>query len=345
MNQPPSQPSQSEPESTPAKESAARTEAAVVLVCDHRGEGTLAALAGLPAAGYQLERSTHLRESLERIAKIHPTVIVIDPLAQGGGVELGAIEKARSGERLPPVLVVADPGDPAPSLAAGRALERGSWDLVHRGAPPEEFLMRVQNLQQVASRLVEMEVWRHRAAHDDRTDLLRPHSFQERMREHISAAQRHKLDMALLLIDLDHFGKVNKLHDHTVGDLIIARVGSVIRNALRTEDVAGRIGGDEFAVLLPYTKKVDAAHVVQRLLDGIKELSGRLPGAKGDIEVSASIGFETFNGTDLEEAQTTLRLNSEAALRRAKGLGGNRGVYFRGADVGRASGLADKDQP
>lgn len=315
-----------------------------MLVCDHRGEGTLASVASLTAAGYLVQRSSHLRQTLERISQARPAVIVIDPLSQGGSVELGAIEKARLTDPLTPVLVVADAGDPAPSMLCGRALERGSWDLVHRSAPPEEFLMRVQRLQQNATRLAEMESLRHRAAHDDRTDLLRPHSFEERLREHFSAAHRHKLDLALMLIDLDHFGKVNKLHDHTVGDLIIARVGSVIRNALRTEDVAGRLGGDEFAVLLPYTKKVDAAHVVQRLLDEIKELSGRLPGAKGDIEVSASIGFETFSGNDLDDAKS-LRLHAEEALRHAKARGGNQGVYFRSLDSGRASGIADKDQP
>ena len=295
-------------------------------------------------AGYVVQRSSHLRQTLERISETPPAVIVIDPLSRGGGVELGAIESVRSQGRLTPVLVVADSGDPAPSELCGRALERGSWDLVHRGAPPEEFLMRIQRLQQLAARFAEMELLRHRAAHDDRTDLLRPYAFQERLREHASAAQRHKLDLALMLIDLDHFGKVNKLHDHTVGDLIIARVGNVIRGALRTEDVAGRLGGDEFAVLLPYTKKVDAAHVIQRLLDEIKGLSGRLPGAKSDIEVSASIGFETYNGTDLDGAHT-LRLHAEDALRQAKAHGGNKGVYYRSLESVRGSGLADKDQP
>ncbi|HUR29179.1 MAG TPA: diguanylate cyclase, partial [Planctomycetota bacterium] len=267
----------------------------------------MSSTSALSSAGFQVEVSSSLRQTLERIPLFHPAVIVVDPLSHGGVVELGALERARDGSPLTPVLVIADAGDPSPSVLCGRALERGSWDLVHRGASPEEFLMRVQRLQQQASRQAEMELLRHRAAHDDRTDLLRPQAFQDRLREHVSAAQRHKLDLALLLVDLDHFGRVNKQHDHTVGDLIIARVGSVIRNALRTEDVAGRLGGDEFAVLLPYTKKVDAAHVVQRLLDEIKALSGRLPGAKGDIDVSASIGFETYSGSDLEDAHTALR--------------------------------------
>jgi diguanylate cyclase (GGDEF)-like protein len=119
-----------------------------------------------------------------------------------------------------------------------------------------------------------MSELRHRASHDDRTDLLRPQAFQARLVEHFSAAQRHKLELALVLLDMDKFGAVNKRHDHTVGDLLIARVGEVIRRNLRTEDVAGRLGGDEFAVLLPYTGKINAARVVNRLRVEIAKLSG-----------------------------------------------------------------------
>jgi diguanylate cyclase (GGDEF)-like protein len=109
---------------------------------------------------------------------------------------------------------------------------------------------------------------------------------------------------------------------------VISQVGGSIRAALRTEDVAGRLGGDEFAVVLPYTRTNDAAHVVQRLLDAIRGLSGPMPGARGTIDVSASIGFETFDGTDLDSSDT-LRVHAEEALRLAKQGGGNRGVYFR----------------
>jgi diguanylate cyclase (GGDEF)-like protein len=105
-------------------------------------------------------------------------------------------------------------------------------------------------------------------------------------------------------------------------------VGEAIRRALRTEDIAGRIGGDEFAVLLPYTRPIEAAHVVRRLRDEIQRLSGSLRGAAGEVEISASLGFETFDGADLDSLET-LRLHAEIALREAKRLGGGRGVYYR----------------
>ncbi|MBI5432403.1 MAG: diguanylate cyclase [Planctomycetes bacterium] len=301
--------------------------AQLILCCDHRGEGLSALVPSLEAAGYRLQQSRNLRQTLELFERLDPCVLVVDPLSSGS-IELEALDRARSSDPPVPVLLVTDPRDPLAAVLASRSLDRGLWDLVRRDAPAEEFVLRIESLKSQFLRLHEMSELRHRALYDDRTELLRPHGFQERLREHFSAAQRHHLSLALLLIDLDRFGQINKQNDHTVGDYVISQVGGSIRHALRAEDVAGRLGGDEFAVLLPYTRKHDASHVVQRLLDAIRALSGRIPGARSEIDVSASIGYETFDGTDLESADT-LRQHSEEALRLAKQAGGHRGIYFR----------------
>lgn len=129
-----------------------------------------------------------------------------------------------------------------------------------------------------------------------------------------------------MIADLDRFGQFNKRYDHTVGDRVLSRVGAAIRSALRAEDVAGRLGGDEFGCILPYTQKVDAARVVQRLRERIRAASGRIGGA--DVEVSASLGFETFDGRDLASVES-LRAHAEVALREAKQRGGDRALYYR----------------
>ncbi len=300
----------------------------LILVCDHRGEGLAERAEALAAGGYALEHSSTLRGSLERIGRLAPDLILVQPLTDGASVELDAIEDARSDEIPVPVLVVGEVRDRFPAAVGIRARERGLWDLVSGEASPEELALRVELLRQQAESLREMSQLRHRATHDDRTDLLRPRSFQDRLREHFSAAQRHGLDLAFLLLDLDRFGQINKRYDHTVGDALITEVAGAIRASLRAEDIAGRLGGDEFGVLLPYTKKVDAAHVVQRLLEEIHGLTGEVDGA-GDTEISVSIGFETFDGKDVESLEV-LRRHAERALQDAKREGGNRAVYFRG---------------
>jgi diguanylate cyclase (GGDEF)-like protein len=311
----------------------------VLLVSDHRGHGWSASLAALAERGFRLEESASLLQSLRALATRRPALLLFDPLNPGGRIEYEALDEARRGEPALPVLVVADADDPVALRRADECLQGGAWDWIWRDAGTEELRLRLGRLLQVRRSHEELADLRHRAAHDDRTDLLRPQAFQARMAEHFSAAQRHGLELAFVLLDLDRFGQINKRHDHTVGDALIARVGEAIKKTIRTEDVAGRLGGDEFAVLLPYTGKLDAAQVVKRLRDAIHRLSGTLTaGASAQavqIEVSASIGFETFDGRDLK-SMDELRAHAESALRSAKQRGGDQAVYFRAPEEGGA---------
>ena len=303
------------------------SEAPLILICDHRGEGLSEALRPLSALEMRIETTTRLAQTRQQLVRQQPALVIIDPLSRGGVVELEVLAAAR-GEATLPVLVVTTPDDPLPALIAARTLDPGPWDLIYSDAPLEEFAMRIDSLRRRAAHQKELDEMRYAAVHDDRTSLLRPMAFDLRLGEHFSAAQRHHLDLALVLIDLDNFGNVNKIFDHTVGDAVIEVVGSVVRDNLRTEDVGGRIGGDEFAVLLPYTPRVHAARVVGRLREEIEVLSGPYPGTDKRVEISASIGFETFDGEDIESVEA-LRRHAEIALRRCKEAGGNRAMYYR----------------
>jgi GGDEF domain-containing protein len=79
---------------------------------------------------------------------------------------------------------------------------------------------------------------------------------------------------------------------------------------------------------LPYTPRVHAARVVGRLRQEIEVLSGPYPGTEKRVEISASIGFETYDGKDIESVEA-LRRHAEIALRRCKEAGGNRAMYYR----------------
>jgi len=299
-----------------------------ILVCDHRGEGLAEALRPLSSVGLRLEESSSPAQTRSRLRDGRPDLVVIDPLARGGVSEFESLRLRLA----PPVLVVADPTDPLPAVLAARALGDGPWDVVYRGAPLEEVLMRIERLRRQADGLLELDEMRFAAVHDDRTQLLRPIPFNERLREHFSAAQRHHFDVALVLLDLDRFGLVNKEFDHVVGDAVIDRVGTVVRENLRAEDVGGRLGGDEFAIVLPYTNRVDAARVVHRIHEQVRALTGPMGDSGREVSISASVGFETYDGTDLDAVET-LRRHAEQALRHAKKLGGDRALYFRNLDV------------
>jgi len=302
---------------------------AVLLLSDHFGHGWSARLAGLAGTRLVVETSPSLRRTLERFAERRPDLVLLDPLNPAGRAEFDALERARAGEPAVPVLVVVEPEDPVAIRRAEECLASGAWDWISRRARDEELRLRIGRLLELRRTHEEVLELRHRASHDDRTDLLRPRAFQSRLLEHFSAAQRHAHPLAFVLLDMDRFGQINKQHDHTVGDALIERVGEAIKKTIRTEDVAGRLGGDEFAVLLPYTGKIDAAQVVRRLRDAIQRLSGPIGKTRQvEISVSTSIGFETFDGSDLASADE-LRAHAETALRAAKRRGGDQAVYFR----------------
>ncbi|MEZ6005670.1 MAG: GGDEF domain-containing protein [Planctomycetota bacterium] len=304
-----------------------------LLVADHRGQGTAPWVRSLSSSGLEVASSLTLGSTLAHLENAPPELVILDPLTRGGSSELAKLADCL-GTHLCGLLVVCDPGDTLPTLQACRHLGGRPFDLVPRGAPLEEFLLRLDHLSQRVFATRELEEARYRAMHDDLTDLLRPRAFNQRLYEHFSATQRHGLPMALVLMDLDRFGAINKNFDHTVGDRLIAEVGRAIGDFLRTEDVGGRLGGDEFGLILPYTSRVDAARVVSRMRQRIERIATRLD-PENIIRVSTSLGFETYGGQDLDSV-TTLREHAEWALKKAKQRGGNCGVYYRTPNEGEA---------
>ncbi len=337
---PVAQPAPAAPAGGPAHQSPAAAPlraSHLILVCDHRGARLAEKLHPLELEGCRTRISRSLRQSLEALAQERPAVLVLAPMGPEGGAEIEALHRTRARLGDVPLLIVQGPAGPAPLLGSLRRIGAQGWDMIQPDASLDEFAMRIARLLEDRRRIAEMRELRHRASHDDRTDLLRPRAFQARLSEHVSAAGRHGLDLALVLIDLDQFGRINKEHDHTVGDALIARVGEVVRKTLRTEDIAGRLGGDEFAVLLPYTRYPAASNVVERLCAEIHKLAGRFGGTGEFIHVSASLGYETFSGKDLKSV-AVLRTNAERALRAAKTAGGNRALYFRALEPSATTG-------
>jgi len=285
-------------------------------------------LAALSGEGWQMEVSHSERHSLERLAGTTPDTLVLDPLVEGGAAEIEALDRA--GAAPLPLLLFADPANIEEATAVWASISSRVVDVAHRDADPLEIMVRLERLAEACATRAELSELRHRAIYDERTELLRPEAFGRRLVEHWSAAERHGHHLALVVADLDHFGRVNKLHDHTVGDDVLTAVGEAIRSALRIEDVAGRLGGDEFGFVLPYTEKADAVRVVERLSERIRAVSSRFSDI--GLVVSGSLGFETFDGRDIASIDE-LRNHAEIALRRAKRLGGDRAVYYRSLEL------------
>jgi diguanylate cyclase (GGDEF)-like protein len=291
---------------------------APLLLADHRGAGLGQLHGELEERGYVPVVTHGLGETLDALRGGPHRALLLDP-AGVGGVELEELLRAAPGL---PLILFLDPSEPEAGLAAleERATDPGVLiDLAHRGIRGRELALRVRALERASA-------WRHRASHDERTECLRPEAFERRLVEQVSASRRHGFVLAFVLLDLDDFGRVNKHHDHTVGDRVITRVGEVLRRTLRSEDLAGRVGGDEFALVLPYTGRAEAEACARRLLAELARtpVAGR---AGAPVFVSASAGLallEPGEDTPLE----LVRRRAEVALRAAKHQGGGACVLW-----------------
>ncbi len=154
----------------------------------------------------------------------------------------------------------------------------------------------------------------HLARHDALTGLVNRAEFERHCAAAIALAERERLAVVVLFIDLDAFKIVNDSYSHAIGDRLLIKVGERIRQQLAEGDVAGRIGGDEFTVLLHrLSLREDARAIVNRLLTSLSE---PLLVDEYEIVLSASIGIAGYplDGND----PLTLIANADAAMYAAK---------------------------
>lgn len=156
------------------------------------------------------------------------------------------------------------------------------------------------------------------AAHDSLTRVLNARSFAERVANEVERSRRYARPLAVLYLDLDDFKVINDTHGHQTGDAVLRLVADAICRAVRQADVVGRLGGDEFSVLMPETDGAEAAAVAQRLVGGIATAFGGTPA------VTASIGVVSFT-SPLGDPDAVIRAADEA-MYEAKRTGKNRVV-------------------
>ena len=153
------------------------------------------------------------------------------------------------------------------------------------------------------------------ADHDGLTGLRNHRSFHDLLEHHLASMSARPEPVALLLVDLDHFKEINDSHGHLVGDEVLQSVTAAIRGAIRDGDHAGRVGGEEFCILLPGAGPDDARAVAERVRSAVAAITG--PAA-----VTTSIGLSS--GTTGETTARELLDRADGALYEAKRAGRNR---------------------
>lgn len=133
-------------------------------------------------------------------------------------------------------------------------------------------------------------------------------------------SRRHERPLSVVMVDLDHFKRINDQFGHGAGDQTLQLFGELVRQKLRSSDLAGRIGGEEFLLVLPETELAGAALLAQRLREAVAGTP--VPLGEGELSVTASFGVAERNLRDREAGDLLGR--ADAALYRAKHQGRNR---------------------
>jgi two-component system cell cycle response regulator len=145
----------------------------------------------------------------------------------------------------------------------------------------------------------------------------------ERLTEELERARRYSLDLALLIVDLDHFKTVNDSYGHLVGDEVLRGVSAMLQREARAVDVVARYGGEEFVVILPETAAEGAIALAERIRERVCN-SPPIPGGEyGWLRVTVSIGVATVPTSHANSPEELISL-ADQALYRAKAGGRNR---------------------
>lgn len=180
------------------------------------------------------------------------------------------------------------------------------------------------------SRAVVLDFGEHRRAKlalealsrvDPLTELGNRRDFFERAEQELARSRRLGTPLALMILDLDHFKRINDQRGHVAGDEVLRHFGHVCRQVLRTADIAARLGGEEFAVLMPATDEATARVVAERVR-GAMEANAAIAPDGGPVACTVSIGITT-RASETNSVPELLS-KADAALYDAKRSGRNR---------------------
>ena len=163
------------------------------------------------------------------------------------------------------------------------------------------------------------------ALRDGLTKLFNKRYFQDRIRTEFAFAMRHKTPLSLILLDIDHFKKINDTRGHLTGDKVLSVLAEHVQGVVRTEDVLARWGGEEFAILCRETTANDAAVLAERIRASTAKL--RIDPGEGEapVTITVSMGIAMVPDPEIADVDAFLAAADEV-LYRAKHAGRNRVV-------------------
>src|SRR5215207_7895840 len=239
-----------------------------ILVVDDNPDKLELIKAALNLAGYNVTTATDGDEALTAMESYQPDLVITDVMMpRMNGYELAQRIRANPVTRFIPVIMQTAAGRRTEDLR--RANEVGALGYITDPTDLDLLLARTRTLIEFKAYL---DVCEEAAFTDHLTGLANRRRFERQLEREVARTERYGHPFCLLLLDIDHFKDVNDTRGHDAGDEALRRVANVIQSGTRGIDTGARIGGDEFAVILPETELARGLEVAERICAAVRAL-------------------------------------------------------------------------
>lgn len=274
-------------------------------------------------AGYQVTSVTNGARALEALATNDPPRLVLLDwvMPEKDGVQV--CREVRDRQDKPyTYLILLSSKESKKDIVAG--LESGADDYLTKPYDPEELKARLragERILELEDRLVEArESMRYQATHDLLTSLWNRGVIEEFLAREIHRSRRERICAVVMLCDLDHFKRVNDQHGHSTGDDVLREVARRLQLSVRSYDMVGRYGGEEFLVILNQCDPASAAQRAEDLRATIATKPIHTRSVTVPVTLSIGVALSTdFGNRDVDE----IIRQADAALYAAKAAGRN----------------------
>jgi diguanylate cyclase (GGDEF)-like protein len=303
----------------------------LILVVDDVSDNLQLIALILEKRGYETTFATNGQQALERVQSAKPDLILLDfMMPQMNGLEVCERLKANPELAEIPIIFLTASHEHEHLI---QAFEKGAVDYITKPFSTPELLARVrthlelkytrESLKNLLDKQAQLTKELEKLANTDPlTGVWNRRYFLNLCEAEINRACRYNRLFSVLILDLDHFKKINDIYGHAVGDEVLIAMTIIVQNSLRKVDFLGRFGGEEFVVLLPETNLDMAVNVAERIRDSLEKTV--IPIEEKQVKITASIGVSTYQ---LEDQKIDVVLQrADQALYQAKNQGRNRVV-------------------
>ena len=286
-----------------------------ILACDDEPSILEALRTILLSEGYDVVTAKNGLEAVELFRSESPDLIILDVSMPGmSGFEVLDKIKVQFGEKYTPVIFLTASVKIDHKL---KALHSGAVDYLIKPVGADELIARIKNFLELKEKHDKLK---KEATFDWMTGTLNKAYFLQKGENELERAMRNRIPLIFMLMDIDHFKKINDTLGHLAGDNVIREFANRLKRLIRKIDLVGRFGGDEFMVMLLHKTERQARIVAERLMKAMKK---PIMFEKKKINVTFSMGIVAIKEVKKIDMKDPLAL-ADAALYEAKSKGGNR---------------------